>query len=245
MPITDRDRKLLWARAGGTCTICKCHLTVDAKIEDRDVVLGEEAHIVSPQQNGPRFRPMLKNEVDSYYNLLLLCPPDHKIIDEQVNHYTEQRLHSMKREHEQWVKERIAPTAPTIRIRDPQAGKPIMLQRIDTGKELMSVVGHVRATHRDNPEPQSAEEADLIGEFFQNITDYIDIWDDLESSGRIQAEFTLSKEINHLRKAGFVIYAGARNHIIEGGIMPPASWPVAWLIMYRNDDEAIKTKTAP
>ena len=36
MPITVRDRKLLWARAGGTCALCKSHLTADAKGGERD-----------------------------------------------------------------------------------------------------------------------------------------------------------------------------------------------------------------
>src|SRR5947209_12871100 len=101
MPITTRDRKLLWARAGGMCALCKSHLTADAKSGDRDVVLGEEAHIVSEEPNGPRYLPMPIKEVDAYANLLLLCPSDHKIVDEQVTYYTEQRLQALKCEHEQ------------------------------------------------------------------------------------------------------------------------------------------------
>jgi len=100
MTIPTRDRKLIWARAGGTCTLCKNHVTADAKGADRDVVLGEEAHIVSEQPNGPRFRPMPLQEVDAYANLLLACPSDHKIIDEQVSYYTEQRLLTFFIEHQ-------------------------------------------------------------------------------------------------------------------------------------------------
>ena len=240
MPISDRDRKLLWARAGGTCALCKSHLTADAKSGDRDVVLGEEAHIVSEEPNGPRFRPMPRKEVDSYANLLLLCPSDHKIVDEQVTYYTEQRLQTLKREHEQWVKDRVSSTIPAIKIRDPEAGKPVMLQRIDTGKELMNVVAHTLAAHHDNPEPRSIEEAELIGGFFQNTTDYTDIWDEIEPSGRIQAEFSMSEEITRLREAGLVVYAGVKQHVIEGGVKAPEPWPVAYLVIRRSDDESIK-----
>jgi|SRR5579863_4038637 len=242
MPTTTRDRKLLWARAGGTCALCKSHLTADAKGGDRDVVLGEEAHIVSEEANGPRFRPMSKHEVDTYANLILLCPSDHKIVDEQVTHYTEQRLQALKREHEQWVKDRTSSTIPAIKIRDPEAGKPVMLQRIDTGKELMNVVAHTLAAHHDHPEPRSSEEAELIGAFFQNASDYSDIWDDIEPSGRIQAEFSMSGEITRLREAGLVVYAGVKKHIIEGGVKPPESWPVAYIVIRRSDDETIKAK---
>jgi hypothetical protein len=235
MPITVRDRKLLWARAGGTCALCKSHLTADAKGGDKDVVLGEEALIVSEEPNGPRFRPMPRKEVDSYANLLLLCPKDHKIVDEQVTYYTEQRLQTLKREHEQWVKDRVSPTIPAIKIRDPEAGKQVMLQRIDTGKALMNVVAHTLAAHHDNPEPRSIEEAELIGGFFQNTTDYIDIWDDVEPSGRIQAEFAMSAEITRLREAGLVVYAGVKKHVIEGGVEAPAHWPVAYIVIRRSD----------
>src|SRR5205085_1091105 len=137
--------------------------------------------------NGPRFRPMSIKEVDSYANLLLLCPSDHKIVDEQITYYTEQRLQAIKREHEEWVKDRISPAIPAIKFRDPEAGKPVMLQRIDTGKELMNVLADSLATHHNNPEPRSIEEAELIGDFFQNTTDYRDIWDEIELSGRIKA----------------------------------------------------------
>jgi hypothetical protein len=244
MPITTRDRKLLWARAGGTCALCKSHLTADAQGGDRDVVLGEEAHIVSEEPNGPRFRPMPKTEVDSYANLILLCPADHKIVDEQVTYCTEQRLHALKREHETWVKEKIAPTIPAIKIRDPEAGKPVMLQHIDTGKELMNILVDTLALHQNNPEPRSTEEAELIGAFFQNATDYRDILEDIEPSGRIQAEFSMSEEIAQRREAGLVVYAGKRNRVIEGGVGAPAPWPVAYIVIYRSDDEAIKAKPA-
>src|SRR5450759_3391962 len=242
MPITVRDRKLLWARAGGTCALCKSHLTADAKSGDKDVVLGEEAHLVSEEPNGPRFRPMPRKEVDAYANLILLCPSDHKIVDEQVTYYTEQRLQVLKRKHEQWVKDRVSSTIPTIKIRDPEVGKLVTLQRIDTGKELMNVLAHTLAAHHDNPEPRSSEEAELIGEFFQNTSDYIDIWDDIEPSGRIKAEFSMSEEITRLREAGLVVYTGVKNHVIEGGVKAPEPWPVAYIVIRRSDDEDIKAR---
>ena len=240
MPITTRDRKLLWGRAGGVCTLCKSRLTEDAKGGDRDVVLGEEAHIVSEEPNGPRYRPMPKEEVDTYANLILLCPSDHKIVDEQVTYYTEQRLQTLKREHEQWVTYRFSPTPPPIRVRDPEVGKPTALQHIDTGKELMNIASHKHAIHHDSPEPRSTEEAELMGAFLQSVTDYNDIWNDIGPNGRIQAEFSMTEEITRLREAGLVVYAATRNHILEGGVGAPSPWPVAYIAIYRSDDEVIK-----
>jgi hypothetical protein len=241
MPITTRDRKLLWARAGGICTLCKSRLTEDAKGGDRDVVLGEEAHIVSEEPNGPRFRPMPKEEVDTYANLMLLCPSDHKIVDEQVTYYTEQRLQALKLEHEQWVQYRFYPTPPPIRVRDPEAGKPIALRLINTGKELMYFATHKHDTRHSSPEPRSAEEAELMSAFLQCVTDYNDIWDDIGPNGRIQAEFSMTEEIAQLREAGLVVYAAARNHVLEGGVGGPSSWSVAYIRIDRSVNEADKT----
>ena len=240
MPISTRDRKLLWIRAGSICTICKSQLAEEAKGDDRDVVLGEEAHVVSEKPNGPCFRPMPPDEVDTYANLLLLCPIHHKIVDEQVPYYTEQRLHNLKHEHEQWVKNKISPEIPAIKIRDLQAGKPVTLQRIDTGKELREIVAHTFAAHHDHPELQSSDEAEQFGEFFQNVSDLINIWSDLEPSGLIQAVLSISEDIARLREAGLVVYAGVRNQVIEGGAQAPAPWPVAYIVIRRSDDESIK-----
>src|SRR5260370_15235822 len=183
---------------------------------------------------------MSRKEVDTYANLLLLCPSDHKIVDEQITYYTEQRLQTLKREHEQWVKDRVYSTIPAIKIRAPEAGKPVMVQSIDTGKELMNIVAHTLAAHHDNPEPRSAEEAELIGRFFQGVTDYIDIWDEIEPSGRIQAEFSMSGEITRLLEAELVVYAGVKEHVIEGGVKATEPWPVAYIVIRRKDDESIK-----
>jgi hypothetical protein len=89
MPIPTCDRKVPWAQAGDTGTLCTRHLTTDTESGD-SVVLGDEAHIVSEERNELRFRPTLRNGVNSYANLLLLCPTDYKIVDEQVTRYMEQ-----------------------------------------------------------------------------------------------------------------------------------------------------------
>jgi hypothetical protein len=183
-------------------------------------------------------------EVDAYTNLLLLCPSDHKTVDEQVVYYTEQRLQNLKFEHEKWVKDKISPTTPATRVRDPEAGKPVVLQRMDTGKELMSVVARTFAIHHNSPEPRSREEAERIGAFLQSTTDYIDIWDDIGPGRRIEAEFSMSGEITRLREAGLIVYAAARNHVLEGGVGAPTPWPVAYIDIRRSDGEPMKADPA-
>lgn len=90
----------------------------------------------------------------------------------------------------------------------------------------MNVLAHKLATHYNEPEPRSTEEAELIGAFLQRATDYIGICDDIGPSGRIEAEFWLSGEITQLHEAGLVVYTGTRNHVVEGGAQASAPWPV-------------------
>ncbi len=55
MAMTDHDRKKLWGKAAATCSICRRPLVHPAeRPEDRDALVGEEAHIVSESPNGPR-----------------------------------------------------------------------------------------------------------------------------------------------------------------------------------------------
>jgi hypothetical protein len=42
-------------------------------------------------------------EVDGYDNLILLCRKDHKRLDDQVEHFTAERLAAIKVGHEAWV----------------------------------------------------------------------------------------------------------------------------------------------
>jgi hypothetical protein len=52
--ISDRTRKILWARAGGRCSICRTIVVTEETEADAPSVFGEEAHIISAAPNGPR-----------------------------------------------------------------------------------------------------------------------------------------------------------------------------------------------
>src|SRR5690348_12276541 len=112
--ITAHSRKLLWGRSGGFCAICHRLLTAEAASPDPVVVVGEECHIVSPRPDGPRYRPLDATQVDAYENLVLLCPSDHETVDKQWQHYTEEKLQQVKREHEAWVQ--ALPGPPELRV---------------------------------------------------------------------------------------------------------------------------------
>lgn len=80
-------------------------------LEDAGAVIGEEAHIRSGSQGGPRHDPAYhKDKVDKYQNLLLLCPTHHAIIDKEGGRgFSIDDQERIKREHELSISRQVGP----------------------------------------------------------------------------------------------------------------------------------------
>ncbi|MEU2043725.1 HNH endonuclease signature motif containing protein [Nocardia niwae] len=106
MSIKLVDRKMLWGRSGGKCAFCKIPLTTISDVGHASVI-GEEAHIVAREPNGPRGdSPLDSRQRDNYSNLILLCPTRHSEIDKVpsgVSEYSVERLLQIKNDHERSV----------------------------------------------------------------------------------------------------------------------------------------------
>jgi hypothetical protein len=102
---TPRARQIVWVRAGGLCVRCK----VDVLDEAVSLIpLGEVAHAAGRSDDASAPRPMpelLEDERNAPENLLLLCKPCHKIVDDELGQqiYEVDTLLEMKREHERNV----------------------------------------------------------------------------------------------------------------------------------------------
>jgi hypothetical protein len=72
------------------------------------VVVGEEAHIVAEEDNGPRGDPSMPiGDRNAYPNLLLLCPTHHRLVDKNNGiHFSVAQLREMKDAHEALVERR-------------------------------------------------------------------------------------------------------------------------------------------
>lgn len=103
MTISDKTRKLLWSRSGNHCPLCGRALTQVAQGGDSAAIIGDECHIVSGSEGGPRFDPHFSGDIDAYENLLLLCASDHRVVDTQVGAYSVEKLKQLKANHEQVV----------------------------------------------------------------------------------------------------------------------------------------------
>lgn len=113
MAIKQKDLKLLWGRSASRCAICRVELSYDSRVVESVVAIGEQAHIVAEELEGPRGQSILSpEERNSYFNLILLCPTHHARVDKAVADYPVEKLHLLKDQHELWVTEQLS-SAPT------------------------------------------------------------------------------------------------------------------------------------
>jgi len=111
MSIPQKDIKLLWARAAGRCSFpdCRMKLTQDKNLASDSFPLGEQAHIVGENKNAPRGKStLIIEERNSYFNLILLCPNHHTMIDKSPEDYPIEKLHLLKDQHELWVEQTLS-----------------------------------------------------------------------------------------------------------------------------------------
>jgi hypothetical protein len=172
---------------------------------DEDSVVGDECHIAARGPGGPRRDESIADkELDAYPNLILLCKIHHKLIDDQPNTYTADVLRTLKRRHEQWVRETLH-HASGSRARMHVAG------RIATGKEALSIVLGADAFDFDYDEAENEEELELISELLQCLHDWGDLGLVAESGDRVKAGFRLTQDIKQLDDLGFHVFGVSEN----------------------------------
>lgn len=113
MGITLKTHKMLWARSANRCALPSCRrVLVENETETDDAsIVGDEAHIVARENDGPRgISDLTLEQRDKYDNLILMCKIHHKQIDDQEMKYTVEVLHRMKLEHIDWVNKNLNQT---------------------------------------------------------------------------------------------------------------------------------------
>lgn len=105
--VKDSVRRLLYANSGNRCAMYGCNNTL---VYANTASINEICHIEAVNETGARYNRNLTDEyVNSYENLILLCPTCHSIIDNKLNEkfYTVEYLKQMKQFHEQQVREAL------------------------------------------------------------------------------------------------------------------------------------------
>jgi len=100
MAPSSKAVKRLFSLAKNECAFPGCStVLVDLTT---GTVIGEICHINARNVGGPRYDSGLTDEdTDSFENLFLMCPIQHKIVDENPEDYTVEKLKKIKMEHEE------------------------------------------------------------------------------------------------------------------------------------------------
>lgn len=112
MPVSSKTQKSVWGKFAGRCAICREFLIHETDLGNRSLI-GEVAHIVGERKNAARGHSDLslreRNEID---NLLLLCRPHHKIVDDNPSEYPVARLREIGLSHFSWLEGQLADVSP-------------------------------------------------------------------------------------------------------------------------------------
>lgn len=243
MGITDKTRKILWGRSGNRCAFCRQELVVNSTDKDDAAVVGDECHIVSPRNLGPRHRPDLPpDSLDLAENLILLCRTHHKMVDDQMETYTIEVLGTLKTNHERWVSAALnsgPQKLDPVRVVRVKGQTPSHLKRINTGQELLDVLSDSSAFSFQHDDPRSKDEMEVIKGFLQEAQDWGEISSDFESGQRVEASYRMTEMIRELGAAGFWVFGGREIRRLEGGQGGPSNFPIALLHVIRQGNPSV------
>jgi len=103
-----KDWKILCSKSGNRCAIPTCHkeLVVNNTENNHNSLIGVGAHIKGENHGSARYdSSMTDNQRNCYDNMIFLCGNCHKVIDDQPNIYTIEKLREIKFKHEKWIVE--------------------------------------------------------------------------------------------------------------------------------------------
>jgi hypothetical protein len=98
--VPDRTRLFLFVRAGGRCEFDGCNAyLIQHHLTNADGIFAQMAHIWAFSDGGPRAKPTAV-EKHASSNLMLLCSPCHKLVDDDPARFTADVLRAHKKAHE-------------------------------------------------------------------------------------------------------------------------------------------------
>ena len=118
-------------------------------------------------------------------------------MDDQTSKYTKEELFRLKREHEEWVLEKLYVKS------DKETDDFPYLPRITSGGELFEVISGAYGYDFENDKLNSDKEVEMISYFFQEMKDWGEISDEIEMSEVVRVKFNFQEKILKLEESGF------------------------------------------
>lgn len=169
-------------------------------------------------------------------NLILLCAVHHKLVDDQPHEYTPGKLRDVKAKHEAWVQTSLSATSelPKTRILVSK-GKQIDVGLACTGAHVADVVTTSYAYEFSHPEPSTEAEAELIGQFLQEVADLGEVYNDIGPLSRTREKFRLTEQIDELAASDLFVFVGQYDATLEINSDREA-WPTAVVKLVRSSE---------
>ncbi len=123
---------------------------------------------------------------------------------------------------------------------DTSDNKVYELPRVRSGRSLAPLIAQAEGYAEDYPELNSMT-TDAVKEFIQNVHDYSDIWDDIDISGRIDAEKVLTDNISILDELGLHTYATIYQKPMTSATGP---WNMKVIVLFISPQDVEMAKAA-
>ena len=226
MAISDKTRKILWAKSGNRCAYCKAVLIHEINPAERSVI-GEECHIRSLKPSGSRHDSCYPPEqIDLYDNLILMCAVHHKVVDDLPDTFTVNLLTTLKSEHEEWVNKSLS-----------QKNKetlPTHLMRVESGQHLVGLISISEGLLHSYGDNFSQNETLMVASFSELVFEYIEVYDILSITEQIESHNLFNLHIKELEEASIWVFAETSNKIV--GKLPLKALVLGF---HKSDDSAI------
>lgn len=197
--ILGKTRKELWSKAAGRCSICNKWL-----FEPAHTCIGEECHIISEAENGPRHQKGI-DDYSCYDNLILLCRNHHKEIDDNPSIFTIEKLKHIKKEHEKKINKQLKKEGKSTEI----------AFKVSSGEALGSMVWgcHSYRTFHESGNPQLLNIEEEISEIIRSM---LDLQYDILGEDKRKIYKELDLLIQELKSLNASAYACIANDKIYG-----------------------------
>lgn len=199
MAIQVKTRKILWSKAGNRCAICKKTLVQRITTIDSDFVVGEECHIISSKDKGPRGRILKLDDFDVYENLILLCANDHKLIDDFPETFTKGLITMLKENHEKWIEDTIDKELSDFWKR---LNNIVELEEISNSHVLDNIIGNSHFYLFDSSSVLDDQILVEINGLFDSLKDISDLYQDIDLSSRASYLVEIIKSFEQFRSKG-------------------------------------------